>query len=179
MSFQQCLKILHCNCQRLRVFMDVFLGTYKDGTNNSRDLRYFAGVFFVLRLLYISLVSYLNVHFAVTLNAVILSIFLFLLAVFRPPKSSSHFITDYTFILLMLFVAIVVLANDNPNGNNPLQSLSQLVSCAALAPHLIYFAGLVAFWLFVKKNLAQRVFRGIQKCCHALVHNEERNLLDM
>ena len=43
---QQLLNRLHCNFHVLRVFMDVFLGPYKDGTNNSRDLRYFAGAFY-------------------------------------------------------------------------------------------------------------------------------------
>lgn len=43
--FQQGLNTLHCNSHTSRSFMDVFLYTYKDGTNNSKDFRYFAGVF--------------------------------------------------------------------------------------------------------------------------------------
>ena len=42
---QQLLNRLHCNFHVLRVFMDELLGPYKDGTDNSRDLRYFAGAF--------------------------------------------------------------------------------------------------------------------------------------
>ena len=174
--FQQCLNALHCNSQRLRFFMDVFLGTYKDGTNNSRDLRYFAGVFFLLRLLFISLLTYLNFHYATTSIALMLSTFLFVLAIFRPQKSCSHFTTDYTFIFSLQLLLICIVAANYPNITNPLSSISQLMSTAALAPHVFYFVGLVTFWLFVKKKLAQRVFHNVQKYSRLLVHNEERNL---
>ena len=49
--FQRILNRFHCNFHAVRVFMDVFQGPYKDGTNNSRDLRYFAGVFFLVRVI--------------------------------------------------------------------------------------------------------------------------------
>ena len=36
----------------LHAFMDAFQGCYKDGTNGTRDCRYFAGLQLVLRLLF-------------------------------------------------------------------------------------------------------------------------------
>ena len=65
--FQQCLNIFHCNSHTLRSFMDVFLGAYKDGTNSSRDLRYFAGVFFLARIVFIVIFSYMDFHLAFAL----------------------------------------------------------------------------------------------------------------
>ena len=48
--FQQCLNTFHCNLVSLRVFMDVFQGAYKNGTDTSKDFRYFSGCFFLFRM---------------------------------------------------------------------------------------------------------------------------------
>ena len=122
-------------------------------------------------MLFVSLVTYLNEHYATTCIALVFSSFLFILAIFHPQKSFSHFVIDctFTFFLLFLFICGVANSSKNPSIKSPLSSLSQLVSAAALAPHVIYLAGLVAFWLLVKKKLAQKVFKGIQKCCHHVI----------
>ena len=47
-------RLLNCSgshCQGFRMFIEVFQGCYKDGTKGRRDLRFFAGLYFVLRLL--------------------------------------------------------------------------------------------------------------------------------
>ena len=48
--FQKCLTRLHMNRELIRTFMDSFQGCYKDGTNGTRDCRYFAGVYLLLRI---------------------------------------------------------------------------------------------------------------------------------
>ena len=40
--FQKCLTYFNLRCHALRVFMDAFQGCYKDGTDGTRDCRYFA-----------------------------------------------------------------------------------------------------------------------------------------
>ena len=49
--FQKLLR--KCRLQRLvlMTFIDVFQGHYKDGTNGTRDLRYFSGIYFIFQLL--------------------------------------------------------------------------------------------------------------------------------
>ena len=179
--FQQCLNILHCNSHTLRSFMDVFLGTYKDCTNNSRDLRYFAGVFFLIRLVFISLLTYINFHYATTLIGLILSTLLFILAILHPQTSHGHFVVDCSFILSLILLIICILGANSSRISKQLSTALQLITGAAIAPQFIYFSGLVAFWLLVKKNLAQKLFRKfiqiIRKCCHHLIPDEERNLL--
>lgn len=49
--FQQCLTRLRLNHELLRTFMDSFQGCYKDGTNGTRDCRYFAAVFLFVRII--------------------------------------------------------------------------------------------------------------------------------
>ena len=48
--FQKCLNHCRLQCHILQTFMDAFQGCYKDGTNGTRDCRYFAGVYLVVRI---------------------------------------------------------------------------------------------------------------------------------
>ena len=84
--FQQLLNRLHCNFHVLRVFMDIFLGLYKDGTDNSRDLRYFAGAFFLARAIFVLLFGYLDFFLSVALIGLVFSILLLMTAIFQPQK---------------------------------------------------------------------------------------------
>ena len=49
--FQKCLTRCKMNSQALRTFVEAFQGCYKDGTNGTRDCRYFAGLYFILRVI--------------------------------------------------------------------------------------------------------------------------------
>ena len=50
--FHKCLNHFHLRLLPLHAFVDAFLGCYKDGTNRTRDCRYFAGLQLVLRLFF-------------------------------------------------------------------------------------------------------------------------------
>ena len=55
--FQRFLNSCHLRSQALHTFMDAFQGCYKDGTNGTRDCRYFAAVYLIARVaVYLSLV---------------------------------------------------------------------------------------------------------------------------
>ena len=57
--FQRVLNRYHLSSQTLHTFMDTFQGGFKDGTNGTRDCRYFAAVYLIVRVaLYISLGIY-------------------------------------------------------------------------------------------------------------------------
>ena len=65
--FQQCLTHLRLNHELLRTFMDSFQGCYKDGTNGTRDCRYFAAVFLLVRII-------LFIAYTLTLTALFYSV---------------------------------------------------------------------------------------------------------
>ncbi len=51
--FQRGLNSISCvNWHYLHTFMDCFQGCYKNGTENTRDYRYFAGIYLLIRLTY-------------------------------------------------------------------------------------------------------------------------------
>ena len=47
--FQRVLNRYHLSSQTLHTFMDTFQGSFKDGTNGTRDYRYFAAVYLIVR----------------------------------------------------------------------------------------------------------------------------------
>ena len=65
--FHKCLSRLNMNGELTRAFMDSFQGCYRDGTSGTRDCRYFAGVYFLLRIL-------LFITYGVTLTSLFYSI---------------------------------------------------------------------------------------------------------
>ena len=68
---------------------DVFTGPYKNGTDNSWDYRYFAGIHFALRLL-ILLFNILPTRPALILQTCFYSIITVTLVIFRPYKRNIH-----------------------------------------------------------------------------------------
>ncbi len=75
------------NWHYLHTFMDCFQGSYKNGTNSTRDYRYFAGIYLLIRLAYQILgvidMNYKNEYF----NPYLASL---LFGIFRPYRVSFY-----------------------------------------------------------------------------------------
>ena len=107
--FQVCLNRTGCSCQLLRTFMDIFQGHYKDGTNGTRDLRFFSGLYLLLRVVvYAStVVAYQIGSFVYTI--VIIAIAAVSVALAQPHKKRVYNVIDAcllinTSVLYMTFV---------------------------------------------------------------------------
>ena len=88
--FQHLLNKLRINSLILRTFMDVFQGPFKDGTNGTKDYRYFSGFLLLLSLI-------LNLTFSQTLSSfyypmatIFILIYLILHLVFLPYKRQIY-----------------------------------------------------------------------------------------
>ena len=91
---QKCLSRYRLNRPALVAFMDAFQGCYKDGTNGTRDLRFFSAVYMLLRVLLYALhfslsryELYSRMLYSILLIAAILVVFT---AVFRPYKKNLY-----------------------------------------------------------------------------------------
>ena len=60
--FQKALKSIGLNSVTLHTFMEVYQGFFKDGTNNTRDCRYFSGFLFLYPLV-------INLTLALTISS--------------------------------------------------------------------------------------------------------------
>ena len=52
-TFQKCLNCCGLRCLPLHIFMDAFQGCYKNGTEGTRDYRFFSAVYLLLRLIFL------------------------------------------------------------------------------------------------------------------------------
>ena len=80
---------------------DVFTGPYKNGTDNSWDYRYFAGIHFALRLLTLPF----NYPPALVAQICLYSIFILALVIFRPYKRNIHTFNE---VFLAAFLGAVI-----------------------------------------------------------------------
>ena len=109
--FQKCLGCCGRRLLALHAFADVFQGCYKNGTNGTRDCRYFAGLYLVLRIVVLP-TSYGGSIFGfyngmVLIACLVTASLLFLL--FRPYKNSSWLnIWDSTGFSLTAFVTLCI-----------------------------------------------------------------------
>ena len=106
--FQVCLNRTGCSCQLLHTFMDTFQGHYKNGTNGTRDLRFFSGLYLLLRVVvYASTVlSYQFGSYVYT--TVIIAVLSVSVALARPYKEYIYNVIDTCFLIVtaLLYVTI-------------------------------------------------------------------------
>ena len=83
--FQKLLNSYHLRSQALHTFMDAFQGCYKDGTNGTRDCRYFAAIYLIARVaVYLSMMYSLTANNSILVGSLVIVIVL--LSGFSPYK---------------------------------------------------------------------------------------------
>ena len=93
-----------------RTFMEVFVGSYKDGTEGGRDYRLTAGLYLIGRILIgiswsiskLGVISLLTQYYGWLVSAVPFLLFAVAFALFKPHRKWSHNVVD---ILLFLLIA--------------------------------------------------------------------------
>ena len=109
LCFQRCLNRLHLRSITLHTFVDAFQGCYKDGTNGTRDCRYFAALQFVLRLLFPLSFSFTEeLITSAFLSFVALVLYITLFVITQPYKDAVYNKTDIPLLMALLFVPVTV-----------------------------------------------------------------------
>ena len=153
--FQVCLNRTGCSCQLLHTFMDVFQGHYKDGTNGTRDLRFFSGLYLLLRVIvYASTVlTYQIASYAYT--TVIIAGLAISVALARPYKKHIYNVIDTCFLAVthLLFVTLTPLSF---GSFGKIEEGSTLINLLLLFIPLLYMTLLIVWWL--------KPWRAVIKC---------------
>ena len=160
-SFQKFLNRRQWQCSTLHIFADTFQGCYKDGTNGTRDFRWFAGLHLLLRFI---LVLFFDAsHYqkpTILLMPLTLSLYMSLLTMCQPYKENLYLKLDMIvlFGLLLWSTALVVyvLGYDGPNLFAFGFHLSLLI-LATLIPFL-YITGFALYWVIFLKRLHLAMF---------------------
>ena len=108
-SFQRCLGYCtRIRWQFLRTFADVFQGCYKNGTNGTRDYRYFAGLYLLFRIVLLAAFISSNLYMWLILIPFSAAVSL-LFSLFRPYKNNYFNIIDCSaFALLTLTMFLLM-----------------------------------------------------------------------
>lgn len=110
-AFQQLLTKCRCiRWHRLHAFADKFQGCYKDGTNKTRDYRYFAGIYLLIRILYHIRVIW-NTIYSIYISQIIPLFAAFLFGVLRPYRNDLYNRLDCALFILLTFGQICLATN--------------------------------------------------------------------
>ena len=160
--FQRLLSKLHCNSLALKTFMDAYQGTYKDGTNNTRDYRYFSGVFFILRTTVIVILASMNSYYFYNLLCLIFIGVTVSIAIFHPQKSHISYTMDCLFTSALAAVGLLSIPQlQHPNET---EIIPQRISVILLLIFLLFYVFYLVIILLVwKVKLPQRLLPWVQQ----------------
>ena len=137
--FQRFLNKINCNSQVLRTYMDVFQGHYKDGTDNSRDFRYFSGVFIAVRVIAVVLFPLMNSYYSFVLLALCVTVLTFTVAILHPQKCHTRYILDSVFLSFFSVIYILFLGYSVGVHNTlPLRIQHVILVIAITLPLLVF-----------------------------------------
>ena len=153
--FQRFLNATHCNFHGLRIFMDVFQGHYKDGTNNTRDYRFFSGIFFWTRYVQMASFSLLKSHYSFLAFGIIITLLGFIIAIVHPHRKKLHYTLDLISLILLLLLLFSAMGSAFGPHNSIPHKASRLLGCVAVTLPILYITLLTCYWIF-KKRVPQK-----------------------
>ena len=163
--FQRLLNRLHLNSHALCTFMDVFQGTFKDGTNGTRDYRSFSGLFLLLEFLLVMVFSWTLSSTYYTVASVIILVYCVLFITFQPYKRKLHNNITITMGIALLLgywglTVNMLLRISQQSFPHYLEDTNAAVLCisaifVAIAIPTLYLLGLVT--VLIGKRLPYRV----------------------
>ena len=154
--FQRLLNRIKCNSLALKTFMDVYQGSYKNGTDNTRDYRFFSGIFFCARFLFVASFYLINSPFFALFTGVIATVLGFTVAIVHPQRKYKHYLLD---CLVLMFLSLLIFSTAGHGLQNSYIShkIEILLNTIALGLPIVYISGIVTYSFCVKTKLLQRL----------------------
>ena len=154
--FQKFLNALKIQRQRLDMFVNCYQGYYKDGTNGTRDYRWFSVSYFIFQLIMFILFTVTQSIYCFSIGALFTVTLIFMHLSLRPYKEEFkvYDITDAFMLLSMSGVFIMAIAGDEADIKASYFSTFSYSFLALLGIiPIIYFLVVTIWWLLVKKQL--------------------------
>ena len=169
--FQQCLGCCGIRWHALPIFIDAFQGCYKDGTNGTRDCRYFAAAFFFVRILLfiIFALNQTGIFYGAALVVFIpLVIAIVIMQPYKPRFSTYNAVDSVLFLLLALVCATVVCIDTaGREAHRWLNFFISLTFIVAVLP-LFYISVVTLHWMCSRRPFGQRM---LGRVCGWIVEN--------
>ena len=158
--FQQCLGCCGIRWHALPIFIDAFQGCYKDGTEGTRDCRYFAATFFFVRILLFIIFALVptGVFYGAALLVFIpLAIALVIMQPYKPRFSTYNAVDSVLVLLLALVCATAVCINTaGRKAHRWLMFSFSLAFIVAVLP-LFYISVVTLHWMCSRRPYGQRM----------------------
>ena len=159
--FQRCLARCKMNSQALRTFIEIFNGHFKDGTKGTLDLRFFAGFYFILRIISLMISVTLPGFYNIIVSAILYSFIAFLFVLVQPYKKQINNVVDAFIFTIMSTLYILTLIQ-----MIQLLFLDHYFKGLSVTVHILYSLPLlclivfIMYWVFNRKtNCIQRLQR--------------------
>ena len=130
--------------------MDVFQGCYKDGTNGTRDCRYFAAMYFILLGVLLGSFAMALTRFILPATISILITFAVVIVIARPYKSPAHNAINTCLILVSALSVTSVLEGYEGFKKSPFERIPQFTGLIAYCVPFLYGIALLLY------NLTQK-----------------------
>lgn len=175
--FQECLNYLHLhNCLPLRIFVELFQGCYKDGTDGTRDLRFTASLYLFLRLSL--LLAYILCGFSdfsgcntiVTLILILATVMF--IAVVQPYKDNRMNKVDIA-LLAVLVLSAALFSSVSESRDSTVNSIVLICVLGLLSiPQIVFYSFLVyrVSLTVIKLQCCRRIYR---KCFSHFVDSRD------
>ena len=152
--FQRCLS--HCKLQSnaLRAFVDAFQGCYKDGRNGGPDRRYFAGIYFIFRIIIFTIYTISESILAIfTELQTAYVVFLLTIVILRPYKKTFYnFLDGFFFAILAVSSGITMYIYTILVETNVMSKKLFFLTYAIQFIPSIYMVTYVVLWLLMKSH---------------------------
>ena len=101
-TFQRLLSLFKLQSHGLQTFVDAFQGCYKNGADGGQERRYFAGIYFVFRIIVFLIFTVVgSIQKRYTILQVTFTVFIVVFVILRPYKKDRYNILDVAFLLVL------------------------------------------------------------------------------
>ena len=185
--FQKILNACNLRCQALHIFMDAFQGCYKNGTDGTRDCRYFSVLYLLVRIFFfiaIAVTFSSSIYVASFFVGVIFTLFALLFTFVQPYKTPVYNVVDTVLLATVALIYFCIVGGGFlyqifiTNAHHPRLTILVLVmaSIFVLVP-LIYMTVVVLYWLF-RHTILSALLLKIRRLCNSTLRqrNSEESL---
>ena len=161
--FQKCLQRCHLQRPQLTMFVELFQGGFKDGTNGDKDLRFFAGVYFFIRAIVALLATSSSAYLLMPFLSIIISVaFATTFFILKPYKNNFYNHLDG---LALLYLAIVIALNTYKNlCLSIFISLVQFKINQIIVYLLVFIPAIYLAGMMIRSNAVKRAFHRVVTC---------------
>ena len=160
---QKCLNCCKLNRHGLRIFMDAFQGCYKDGKDGGPDRRFFAGLYFLFRLMVFVTLN-LSTD-STTLFCILQSLYIFfslVTGILQPYKKMF-----YTCVDIFFFSLLAVIAGLHSYGFNQAQTHLHFPYASFYSAYVLAFVPLIYMMCYMLTYFWKRIC--YPHCCRVML----------